>query len=67
MALAGLAPPEPEPLKTANVALPQALPVYIAYFTAGRRADGTLAIESDVYGRDMLIGDPSNPQRQCSP
>jgi murein L,D-transpeptidase YcbB/YkuD len=53
-------------LKTTNVALPQPLPVYIAYFTAGRRADGTLAIERDVYGRDMLLGDPSNPQRQCS-
>lgn len=67
MTLAGLAPPEPEPLKTASLALPEALPVYIAYFTAGRRADGTLAIESDVYGRDMLVGDPSNPQRQCNP
>ncbi len=67
MALAGLAPPEPEPLKTANVALPQSLPVYITYFTAGRRADGTLRIEEDVYGRDMLVGDPSDPQRQCSP
>jgi hypothetical protein len=53
-------------LKTTNVPLPQPLPVYIAYFTAGRRADGTLAIERDVYGRDMLLGDPSNPQRRCS-
>lgn len=66
MALAGAGAEEPEPLRTTNVALPKPLPVYIAYFTAGRRADGTLAIERDVYGRDMLIGDPSNPQRQCA-
>lgn len=66
MALASLGKPEPEPLKTATMALPQALPVYIAYFTAGRRADGTLAIESDVYGRDMLIADPTDPRKQCS-
>ena len=59
-------PAEPEPLKTANMALSQSLPVYIAYFTAGRRADGTLAIESDVYGRDLLIADPSDPRKQCS-
>lgn len=66
MALAGLEADKIEPLKTANVALAQPLPVYIAYFTAGRRADGTMAIERDVYGRDMLIGDPSNPQRACA-
>ena len=66
MGLAGLEADKAEPLKTANVALPQPLPVYIAYFTAGRRADGTMAIERDVYGRDMLIGDPSNPQRACA-
>lgn len=66
MTLASLAPPEPEPLKTETMALPKALPVYIAYFTAGRRADGTMRIENDVYGRDMLIADPSDPHRQCS-
>lgn len=62
----GSGPAEPEPLKTATMALSQNLPVYIAYFTAGRRADGTLAIENDVYGRDMLITDPSDPRKQCS-
>ena len=66
-ALAALGPEELEAIKTATVPLQQGLPVYIAYFTAGRRADGTLAIESDVYGRDMLIGDPADPQRVCNP
>lgn len=67
LTLASLGPAEPSPLKTTTMALPQGLPVYIAYFTAGRRADGTMAIENDVYGRDMLIADPTDPHRQCSP
>lgn len=35
---------------TVNLARP--LPVYITYFTAGTRADGSLALFDDLYGRD---------------
>ncbi len=55
-----------DPIKTTTVFLPASLPVYIAYFTVGRRGDGTLAFERDVYGRDNAIADPSNPNRPCS-
>ena len=56
---------EPEPVKTVNVPLPAKLPVYIAYFTAAARKDGTLSFAKDVYRRDEAIADPSDPERRC--
>ncbi|MFA7588302.1 MAG: L,D-transpeptidase family protein [Novosphingobium sp.] len=42
--------------RTTAVPLPARLPVYITYFTAGTRADGTLAFYPDIYARDNRIG-----------
>jgi len=40
-----------------QIGLPKKLPVYIAYFTAWPRGDGTVEYRPDVYGRDReLIG-----------
>lgn len=38
--------------KTSTVGLPRPLPVYVTYFTAGLRGDGTLGYFPDIYGRD---------------
>lgn len=38
-----------------TVGLARPVPVYIAYFTAGTRADGTLAYFDDLYGRDRRV------------
>lgn len=59
------APSEPPPIKTATVKLPAALPVYVAYFTAAPRADGTLAFPRDIYGRDEVIPDPASAAKSC--
>ena len=56
---------EPPPIKTVTVKLPAALPVYVAYFTAAPRADGTLAFPGDIYGRDGTIGDPASSAKAC--
>ncbi len=38
-----------------TVGLVRSVPVYIAYFTAGTRADGSFAVFPDVYGRDRRL------------
>jgi len=38
--------------QTTTIGLALPLPVYVTYFTAGTRDDGTLVILPDVYGRD---------------
>ena len=59
-------PSEPPPIKTTTVRLPANLPVYIAYFTAAPRADGSLAFPQDIYKRDALIADPAKPGKACA-
>ena len=67
-------PPEPEsllepsepPIKTTTVRLRADLPVYVAYFTAAPRPDGSLAFLPDIYGRDARIIDPAKPGKACS-
>jgi murein L,D-transpeptidase YcbB/YkuD len=49
--------------KTTTVNLAERLPVYITYFTASVRADGLLAIQPDIYGRDRRMGDARSPSR----
>lgn len=61
-----LQPDEPPPLKTTTVRLSAGLPVYIAYFTAAPRPDGSLGFLSDIYGRDSRIIDPAKPGKACS-
>lgn len=42
---------------TKRIPLPKKIPVYIAYFTAWPRGDGTVEFRPDIYGRDReLIG-----------
>jgi len=38
--------------QTTTIGLAQPIPVYVTYFTASTRDDGTLAIVPDIYGRD---------------
>jgi murein L,D-transpeptidase YcbB/YkuD len=59
-------PSEPPPIKTTTVRLRADLPVYIAYFTAAPRPDGSLAFLPDIYGRDSRIIDPAKPGKACS-
>ena len=59
------APSEPPPIKTTTVRLGAELPVYIAYFTAAPRPDGTLGFMRDIYGRDAFITDPAKPGKAC--
>ena len=59
-------PSEPPPIKTTTVRLPTSLPVYIAYFTAAPRPDGSLAFPQDIYKRDALIADPAKPDKACA-
>ena len=42
--------------KTTTIPLAAPLPVYVTYFTATTREDGTLVLLPDVYGRDVAIG-----------
>lgn len=42
-------------VRSSVVSLPQALPVYVTYFTADARADGSIAFHKDIYGRDAGI------------
>ncbi len=53
-------------VKTSTVKLRADLPVYIAYFTAAPRPDGSLGFLPDIYGRDSLIFDPARPGKACS-
>jgi len=59
--------PEEPPIKTTTVRLRADLPVYIAYFTAAPRPDGSLAFLPDIYHRDSLIIDPATPGKDCRP
>lgn len=52
--------------QTATVTLPAPLPVHIAYFTAAIRADGTVAISPDIYGRDARIVARSGANTGCA-
>lgn len=42
-------------VRSTVVSLPQSLPVYVTYFTADARGDGTIAFHKDIYGRDAGI------------
>ena len=42
------------------------MPVYIAYFTAAPRPDGSLGFLPDIYGRDARIIDPAKRGKACS-
>ena len=35
------------------------MPVYITYFTAGLRGDGTFVVMPDIYDRDQRIDAPA--------
>ncbi len=52
-------------VRSTVVSLPQALPVYVTYFTADARADGTIAFHKDIYGRDagIVSVDGGRPER----
>lgn len=52
--------------ETQTVALPQAMPVYIAYFTAGLGADGAVAFYPDIYKRDGRMGDMKGNKPRCA-
>lgn len=41
--------------KSVTVGLIRPVPVYIAYFTAGIRSDGSLALYDDIYSRDRRV------------
>ncbi len=41
--------------KTTRIALPQQLPVYVAYFTAAANEDGSISRHPDIYGRDAPV------------
>ncbi len=59
-------PSEPPPIKTTTVRLRADIPVYIAYFTAAPRPDGSLGFLPDIYGRDARIIDPAKRGKACS-
>ncbi len=60
------AKPADQMSKTVTVKLVAAMPVYIAYFTAAPRSDGSIGFLKDLYGHDSAIGDPANPDRACN-
>lgn len=41
--------------KTATLSLSEAVPVYVAYFTADVAASGTVELHDDIYGRDLRM------------
>ena len=47
--------PEGGEVHSFSVPLPEELPVYVTYFTASMRADGSVAFHKDIYGRDAGI------------
>lgn len=51
--------------RTAEVSLGEALPVYVAYFTAAPAADGTIAVLPDIYGRDQAASRPGAANVPC--
>lgn len=53
--------------QTVTIALPASVPVYVTYFTAAVRADGSFAIMPDIYGRDRGMDQPpSGFGTECS-
>jgi murein L,D-transpeptidase YcbB/YkuD len=57
--------PRPNGAPEQRVDLPEAVPVYIAYFTALPARDGGVVFQNDVYGRDRGAAAPprSTPRR----
>ena len=51
---------------TTTVSLPEPMPVYIAYFTAGVGADGQIAYYPDIYRRDGAMGDRTDKRPFCA-
>jgi murein L,D-transpeptidase YcbB/YkuD len=49
--------------QTTTVSLGANLLVYVTYFTASARSDGSLIIQPDIYGRDKHMGDAKSPSR----
>lgn len=47
------------------VDLPRHLPVYVAYFTAGLRGDGSFAYFPDIYGRDRKMAAATPAGEAC--
>lgn len=41
--------------QTNTINLASSLPVYITYFTAGLRGDGSFVVQPDIYGRDSQV------------
>lgn len=50
---------------TVTLDLPRPLPVYVTYFTAGLRGDGTLGYFPDIYGRDMRLAVAPRKRDAC--
>lgn len=50
---------------TETVPLARPIPVYIAYFTAGMRGDGTFGYFPDVYGRDKGVALAPQVNKAC--
>lgn len=50
---------------TVTLDLPRPLPVYVTYFTAGLRGDGTLGYFPDIYGRDMRLAEAPRKRDAC--
>jgi len=49
------------------VPLDRPIPVYVAYFTAGTRGDGSFALFADIYGRDRrMLALAANAPSECS-
>lgn len=52
---------------TVTIDLPRPIPVYIAYFTAGSRNDGSLGVFDDLYRRDRRLPKTAvASQSECS-
>ena len=52
--------------KTTTIKLADPMPVYITYFTATVRGDGQFVVMPDLYARDTVMGDASNPVERCA-
>jgi murein L,D-transpeptidase YcbB/YkuD len=50
---------------TVTLDLPSRVPVYITYFTAGLRGDGSFGYFTDIYGRDTRIAAASPRSTTC--
>ena len=52
--------------ETTTVSLAAAMPVYIAYFTAGLDPNGQVAFYPDIYARDSAMGDMKDNKPFCA-